>query len=343
MDPVLFFAGLARDCAASLAANLRSLHDLASRYGQARIFVLENDSRDETRTILQTVARHSAFLELICLDGLDAEFPHRESRIAHCRNLLLDRIRRAAAEEGVSLYIPIDLDSAIARSIEAEPFLQECRRVAAGEVDAVFPVSTPFYYDVYALRAKGWQQTDCWEDFRRDRVALGGYRAATRHVYAKQWSSSGILSRETNVPVESAFGGYGIYNLAALPTDATYAGIGGSGQPVCEHVHLNLQIAKKEISRNLTVAAPREHIRWRLMNEPGRLLWRAKFAAKAILASPQTEVLKRRLDPWWSRWAGAWALISRPRTGALAERRRKDPQRAPIHRSPRSPRRVVSR
>jgi hypothetical protein len=197
---------------------------------------------------------------------LDSHFATRELRIAHCRDVLLEKVKQSARGED-ALYIPIDLDGTLAQSISKPEFLRECVRVASGDADAVFPISFPYYYDVFALRAKGWLNYNCWESYW-DASGRGQTRqllASIRHVYSKQKPWKRIRNRGL-ISVESAFGGLGIYRMARLGrAKYTDNGTSASRHRVCEHIGFNAMVNRKCISTTFTVEAPSEHLWFRLL------------------------------------------------------------------------------
>jgi hypothetical protein len=235
---------------------------------------------------------------------MDSCYPVREARIARCRDILLNHIKPEMEDE-YALYIPIDLDSMIAQSLPVDLFLAECKRVATGEVDAVFPLSIPYYYDVFALRAKGWVHGDCWAPVgpRPGKSSLIELCLTIRHVYSKQkhqreFEPSGLLV------VDSAFGGFGIYRACAIG-DAHYLKDELlNGACICEHVIFNRSIPRKAISQSLRVAAPLEHIAFRLSSRWRQIALIAKasysdlnalFSAAPIMACHAIKIVARQL------------------------------------------------
>ena len=113
----LFFAGLARDCANNLQANLNSLISIINTNNDydCKVFLLENDSKDETGAILDAFQiSYPAQVRLWRFPGLAVAKPDRIERLAWCRNFLFEKIlENKYSTSSNSVYSPIDLDSEI--------------------------------------------------------------------------------------------------------------------------------------------------------------------------------------------------------------------------------------
>lgn len=266
-----YFAGLARDCEDTLEENIRAILDICEQISaeNCKILIAENDSQDETRKILKKFEDKNS-IELFLFDTLDEEYQIRERRIAYLRNFLLNKIQNISRIEDSKipkLYVPIDLDSRIAQSIDIDQFLRECQRVVNHQTDAVFPASEPYYYDIYALRAEGWVEEDCLNKVQESRMRIGSFASKIKYIYSKQKSIEELgkyrRTKKGRISVKSAFGGVGIYNLEKL-RDASYKRDDDYPQDTCEHVLLNKTVDSKEISTNFVVQAPQEHIRYKI-------------------------------------------------------------------------------
>ncbi len=266
----LHFAGLARDCAATIQMNISSLIGIAEQPGveSASLIIAENNSSDQTREILLRLESISQSIYVLPLGDLDSLYPIREARLAFCRDRLIERIADdidgcANQEQSTHIYIPVDLDSEIGSSISPIQFIKECSRVAEGSANGIFPASAPFYYDIHALRAEGWVESNCWEQLHQfindnDAQSYDDYFFA--NIVLKQ-KSLGELQQQRLIPVKSAFGGIGIYNFEAVKNIHYFRDELQQGRCICEHAVFNRQIDKLFISTEFIVKAPVEHIR----------------------------------------------------------------------------------
>lgn len=266
----LIFAGLARDCERSIVNNVTSILSLLGKpgVGCVELLVAENDSKDKTRMILSDLSSAHSNIELNFLPSLDNTFPMRIQRIAYCRQLLFERARIKASgyETDKTLYIPVDLDSGIFSSVNSDIFIETCYSlVLSKSVDAIFPAGDPYYYDILALRAKGWCETDCLSDFQKYTKLnsqlvsrLAWYWLVTR----RQKSLKSLASLGRKIAVDSAFGGFGIYCFTSLDRAQYYSFDWDCNvfEKSNEHVVFNSYIGSKVIDTRLFVCSPKEHI-----------------------------------------------------------------------------------
>ena len=263
----IYFAGLARDCANDLPENLQALISLAisNQDYECQFFFLENDSQDQTREILNTT--QGLFPDRIKIwqfPGLAAAKPERIERMSWCRNFLLDQIKDVAVNFAVnSIYVPVDLDASIAASLHPEDFWKAIDCLMKSRMNGIFPISQPFYYDLLALRCVGWLETDYRELVVASRFLLGSAKALERHVFSLQYSPQNFADAHL-VPVESAFGGIGLYRFIAIKNSYYQARWSGHFFE-CEHVSFNRQVGKLAIDCEWIVQAPHQHIDYHLM------------------------------------------------------------------------------
>ncbi len=253
------FAGCARDCAPFLPGVLANLEQLAQAAARSAFVFAENGSRDSTRADLQRWLGERADAHLLHPDGADSRSPERTVRIAAARNACLAAIESGPRRDFAFLVMldfdevnqaPIALDGLRA----ALDFLEESPDRAA-----VFACSAPRYYDVWALRHPDWCPGDVWQEVTSS--GDGSYAARVeRFVHARQRE---IAAEAPPIPVLSAFGGLGIYRLAAT-RGLRYCGLDDAGRACCEHVAFNAAVARAgalHIFPALRNCAPRGHLR----------------------------------------------------------------------------------
>ena len=93
----LIFACCARDCGDVVAVNVVALLAFGSLpwCHYMRVYIIENGSSDGTREAIARLAAQDPRVIPIFLDDLDVHFPVRESRIAYCRDRLLNDIKKS--------------------------------------------------------------------------------------------------------------------------------------------------------------------------------------------------------------------------------------------------------
>ena len=269
----IYFAGLARDCATDLRENLQALMSLAmsNHDYECQFFFLENDSQDQTGEILNTI--QDLFpnqVKIWQFTGLAAAKPERIERLSWCRNFLIDQIRDVAENFAInSIYVPVDLDASIAVSLRPEDFWKAVDCLMNSQMNGIFPISKPFYYDLLALRCFGWLEADYRELVVASRSLLGSAKALEEHVFSLQYSPQDFGNAHL-IRVESAFGGVGLYRFMAIKN--CYYQTGWLGHFFeCEHVSFNRQVGKLAIDCEWIVQAPPEHISYQLMG-----IWRRR-------------------------------------------------------------------
>jgi hypothetical protein len=99
----------------------------------------------------------------------------------------------------------------------------------------------PFrYYDIWALRAKGWSDGDCWQQYQELSETIPAADAKRIAITSKMKS---IPEKSQPILVESAFGGLGIYRTASF-LDGKYMGMDSNGNEICEHVYFHQSLSK---------------------------------------------------------------------------------------------------
>ena len=269
------FAGVARDCAIHLPGVLATLERFAESYAETAFVFVVSDSTDDSLSILQRwlgdVRLGGRRGKVIDLGVLADRLPKRTERIAYARNACLDEIRHSDWA-GYDHLVMADLDDVLAFPARADGFAQAVRWLDDSPARAaVLANAAPRYYDVWALRHDRWCPQDCWHPIW-GRAAEESFEAAKfREVFARQIEIPAALPP---IAVRSAFGGLGIYRLAAALA-ARYCGLDDAGREVSEHVAFNEAIARSGelcIFPPLQVRAPEQHLyracefrrRWRL-------------------------------------------------------------------------------
>lgn len=237
----LVIAGLARDCEVYLKSLLPFFASFQQHFKSVRYVFVENDSLDNTKGLLG--AFNPGNTSIICLDGLH-HITERTKRIEIARNAYLELIRNTAELRSADFLMVCDLDGVL-KNLHLNMFLDQFMLIAHHEADAIFPNTLPDYYDLWALRTKGICEVDVFQDFAAHLVSGGN--ASDSFLGSKMPLS--FSKTEGLIPVKSAFGGIGIYNMQTIVNSACeYVGthlvsfkdqrnqVFYSMAQVCEHV-----------------------------------------------------------------------------------------------------------
>ncbi|MBV8380745.1 MAG: glycosyltransferase family 2 protein [Paucibacter sp.] len=227
----IVFVGCARQCGAATDATLARVAELGALFGDWSLVVFENDSTDDTAARIRAFAADQP-VELIQEPGLKELLPERTARLAYGRNRLLER----ALEIGGDYVCVVDIDGLVTpehpsvASFLSSFALESCW-------DAVFPVNAGMYYDVWALR----HPVLCPRDYMRLGTVMDAALGQSLAVhFAASYVQIDLRLLQAWLPVDSAFGGMGLYKAAAL-AGARYIGL-QEQREVCEHVTLHAQL-----------------------------------------------------------------------------------------------------
>ena len=210
----IVLSGPVKNCGNNLDKNLNFLINLKkdNRIDLVDIFILEGDSTDNSKIILEKYNK-SSDINLYSENNLEEKLSNRVERIAYCRNLLLEEIKKK--EIPYDFYIPLDLDVDLFSQISTNKFIEILTRIQKDDgIDALFPFSVPFYYDLAALRSVGWLEEDIWIRYNKlaKKLKIGKIFLRIFLIFKKQIKKP---KNKKLIQVESAFGGIGIYKLKA--------------------------------------------------------------------------------------------------------------------------------
>ena len=227
-----------------LRRTLRSLENL----GDVDTFLVESDSKDYTNRILEAQRLNQQTFNYKSMGELLYKLPNRVERIRFCRNQYVDYIRKNYEKFLWDFIFVADLDG-----MNSKISSRKIRRAISNssDWDACFANQTFGYYDLYALRSKGWLEHDCFEELERlkennsfiqkSTSSITNFFFAFRHfdqlrveaIYSKM-----RILRGKMVGVESAFGGFAIYKPEIF-LDFDYSAVDESSYGKCEHLDLH--------------------------------------------------------------------------------------------------------
>ena len=184
------------------------------------------------------------------ISDLDVSIPFRFSRIGFCREFLKSQLSSLLLDfHDDDLVIVCDLDSFILQSISINSLSSALSFLDSSHYNAVFPISTPYYYDSLALvpctDSSPFKSVDLFNP-PSSCFELAQLRQ-TNQLHSSFFSDSAI-------PVASAFGGIGIYKLNPYLSSSYYP------TTICEHITFNSSLHPLCIYPPFIVSAPVEHI-----------------------------------------------------------------------------------
>lgn len=262
----IIFAGLAKNCRENLKKNIEFIERFNAQFPRLNIFILilESDSIDGTKEYLKKL--NSKKIDVSSVDNLDKKYIYRTEKISHCRNILLEKIKQNYMSKEL-LYIPLDLDIDIFKYIDEDNFFNLIKKFEENDdVNVLFPYGYPYYYDIHALRAPGWNMKSPWEVVKsvNKYLVIGKIISRYLFVYKKQKK---YKAQKKLINVESAFGGIGIYKVYNNELEyATYSIDINLGNNSCEHTAFNSYFTNKFIDCSWKLPSPKEHIIFKELN-----------------------------------------------------------------------------
>ena len=237
MDTEISFAvcGLTRESASYIRKEVTRLNNLFPSDVEVVWHVVESDSQDSTLRELEKLSTSLANFTYSSLGQLAEVIPDRTSRLAACRNKYLDWLN--SLEKKPKYLLILDLDRANSKLTWNK--IRACLMLDL-DWDAVF-ANQKFYYDILALRCSTWNDCDPFAQAASLEKMGFSSRDAIRLAVTDKMVSIPKTSRP--IPVESAFGGAGIYKIESLSRTFRYSGA-MSASKVSEHVPFHAAMVK---------------------------------------------------------------------------------------------------
>ena len=247
-QPGIVFLGLARDCAPYLPRLLGWIEDFAAGLEDWAYVFLENDSHDDTASLLRAFDEKHRRGIVETLPALEQKLKLRTERLAWLRNRALDHVWNDPRLSALPFALILDMDEMI--GVFPKHRLQQHIADWPASHAALFANRTRCYYDVWALRHAERSPDDCWARVRQRPRWMPEFVAVYLFVRMRQkpWPPGARF-----IEVESAFGGLGLYRLALIE-GCRYRGLDGEGREVCEHVAFHRQIRAKGLKLAIDTA-----------------------------------------------------------------------------------------
>ncbi|MDA4843775.1 hypothetical protein [Hoeflea poritis] len=224
------FAGLARDCAHALPGILQTIEDFGEELSDWGYVFLENNSVDNSFQVLSAFDRRLQRGIVRSFGDLQAEFQLRTERLAMLRNRCIEEIFADSRLREFDYLIVMDLD-AVNEQFDKSRIL-ELLDTRNPEWTAMFANQSERYYDIWALRHPTLSPDDCWRRVRERPENMSKEEALQEFVVKRRKK---LDPSRGFIPVDSAFGGFGLYRLQPL-NGCRYVGVAADGEETCEHV-----------------------------------------------------------------------------------------------------------
>jgi len=257
----LFFICMSKNCFPSLKQNIEFLIKIKENSKhKMKIFVIDSDSNDGTKEYCDELKKQGSIDSFLEIDNLEKIHRSRIERLAICRNSALEEIKKYTTDS--LIYIPIDSDIAIFENVGVKEFENLINTVIdSKELDALFPFSTPYYYDIFALRKKGWVENNNLSIARnlKDKLKFGSFFINYLLIFRKQFSKNKF--KEDLIAVKSAFGGVGIYKIVDIDNlEYLYSPDFSNLDMVSEHISFNSNFNNLYIKKDWAIPAPEGYV-----------------------------------------------------------------------------------
>jgi hypothetical protein len=269
----VLIVGLVRNCETSLESEVKILSASFEDFKKVSFFLVESDSTDGSLEALRELAIRIPNFKFLSLGNLQQSISGRIERIAHCRNAYLNYVRTTT--EKYDYVVVADLDGV--NNLLTKEKVATCWKFDGWS--ACTANQTGPYYDIYALRAPGWSEMDCWNEARS--LYASGMNPVKSWVKAIRDKQRIIPESEDWIEVTSAFGGLTIYKTEAF-LKGNYQTFSDYELNVSEHVPFNLKLIASGhrifINPKMTNFSFNEH------NDFSRLSRRLKMSLKYLLS-----------------------------------------------------------
>ena len=239
---------LTRDCEKTLPGFLKKINKLRAYFGNSRVFIVENGSKDTTRDVLEKYRSSNNDVILYAFDDPDFDTLSRMERMTFLRNKNIDMVRESTYDPDYYIVIDGDLDfnpASIIRAIDNAPNDWSALFANGRYYLKVWKFRIPvLYYDLFAYLPE--------TDYKRDSLTeteMLGLRTLTQRS----------LRKTQYLKCRSAFGGVGVYKYNTIGENRYSVErnmVSHKFDHLCEHITFNREIAKKGtlyVCRNLKV------------------------------------------------------------------------------------------
>lgn len=229
---------LARDCEKTLPVFLKKIECLREQFESSRIVIVENNSKDKTKSLLEEYRASHADVMLHMFDDPAVDTLPRIEKMALLRNKCLEIVRESNYDPDFYIVIDGDLDfdvPSISRAIQYVPadwaalFANGRYYLKAGSFR--IPV---LYYDLFAYLPEERQSGDRDSLTETEMLRI---RPLTQRA----------LRKKRYLKCRSAFGGVGIYRYEAVGENC-YAvennTVSSKFDHLCEHIPFNRGVSK---------------------------------------------------------------------------------------------------
>jgi hypothetical protein len=208
------FCGCVRNSSQHLEKIFRNIEYLSSIFDKSHYLFVENDSIDQTVSLLSEWGDRNPRFKLLTYKGLDAIRGSRTQRLAFCRNIILQEVRSPGYSD-YDYVIMLDMDEVNSAPIDSKGVRSALSFLMSSDQIGAVTAWQEHYYDLWALREHVYFPIDIWERCLAQSLLDGLSDSEIYRSVAARYSPS-FISNSEPTEVTSAFGGLAIYKRSAL-------------------------------------------------------------------------------------------------------------------------------
>ena len=253
----ILVVGLARNIEKTIYKEIERFETLVTVNQTLKYFIVESDSEDHTVKSMEVIKSKNERFNFVSLGELQGVIPERIQRLSYCRDIYLSYIKNNQAKENWDVIVVMDLDG-VNNKLSFSGFQKALNYESPWDVLTCNQIGP--YYDIYALRCKGWVEEDflnlisiASQRINDEIKNVKGGKIAQKLVYdyrTNQLRKRFAYKKMRFIPpwarpieVDSAFGGLAIYKPKVLIMNDYQASETEIYE--CEHVVLHRKIRQK--------------------------------------------------------------------------------------------------
>lgn len=255
----IIFLSLAQNCASTLKNYFNFLERFPKSY-KIKIIIAENNSKDNTREIIENYSKTNKDVTLLKTDFLNS-IDERILRITRGRDFLQKYIIKYNLNS--DFICVIDLDDVIKKKINFKNFIKVLRHLKKNKnkLNGISVKTNPYYYDILALKCQKFKTPNILK-IQREKNILSAYSIRKKYIYSLQKK----LNTEKKLYTISSFNGLCVYNYKDFIKGNYFYGENNKKRVnFNEHIKFNTSLNNLngkfiQISDQLFLSTPKEHL-----------------------------------------------------------------------------------
>jgi hypothetical protein len=228
----IIITGICRNVEPHLLRVIPLIDELKLQFDNYKIIIVENDSTDNTRQILDNWAYEDDNIILRCFDNLSKD---RMTIIPFCRNIYIEEIKKLNMNSDKNFYpytFIFDMDDIMTTVKNIKSCIHRMQQNL--QIGSLCCMRKNNYWDIFSLRDEICNY-DCWDKVRwsltNEKLTWNDAveKYVNTHVYRLNNKTSQLYE------VNAAFGGAALYRTDLL-IQCKYIGYLPNGKDICEHI-----------------------------------------------------------------------------------------------------------